>query len=109
MNLKAVLELAEKAYCKKAKENPAGKIKASGESVLYSDAAKELRKVASFVYPCLDTKDVCQIVRCEKCKYYKKYRKKGSIKRIVKCLCSIDKIEREPDFYCKNGVEKDDQ
>lgn len=106
MNLKAALEAAAQAYEKRAERNPNGEIEVFGSRVSYGKAASEIRRVVSFVYPELETGNVQKVVRCKNCKYYKRYRKKNSYKPEFKCLCELDKKQREPDFFCADGKEK---
>lgn len=108
MNLKAALEAAAQAYEKRAERNPNGEIEVFGSRVSYGKAASEIRRVVCFVYPELETGNVQKVVRCKNCKYYKRYKKKGQVKPTVKFLCSIDKRERSPGFYCADGIEKEE-
>ena len=80
MNLKIALTLAAKAYDEKANKDPSGTIEVFHKRVSYSVAAKELRRIVSWVYPALDTRDIVKIVRCRNCAHYKKYKKKNTIK-----------------------------
>ena len=107
MNLKEAFSICAKLLREKSKENPGGVIVTDGKKVPYTQAAQELKRVCEWTYPALRTGDIQRIVHCKDCTFYKRYRKKGSLKREVKRLCSIDRIERSPDFFCKNGREED--
>lgn len=105
MNLKAVLEAAAQAYEKRAERNPNGEIEVFGSRVSYGKAASEIRRVVSFVYPELETGNVQKVVQCKNCKHYRKFKNKKT--RQVKYLCELDKLHKDPDFYCAKGEEED--
>lgn len=64
---------------------------------------KELQNLKGWAYPQLELGDITQVVRCRRCKFYKRYKKKGSMKGAPFYACSITKTKRDPDFYCKDG------
>lgn len=66
---------------------------------------KELLHLKGWAYPQLTTEDMVRVVRCKKCKNYKKYKKKDDRKSQPFWACSLTKIKRDPDFYCKDGRE----
>lgn len=66
----------------------------------------ELIRLKGWAYPHLTTDDIVRVVRCERCAYYKKCRKKGDIKAVPFYMCSITKTKRPPEFYCKEGRER---
>lgn len=106
MNLKIALELAATAYEKRAAKNPSGTIEVFGIRVGYGAAAKELRRVVAWVYPELNTSEVQKVTRCKNCKNYKRYRNKKNPRAAVKRLCSLDRVERGPEFFCAAGEER---
>lgn len=106
MNLKAALEAAAQVYEKRAEKNPGGKVVLLGKSTPYGEAASGIRRFIGWVYPDLKTGDIQKVVRCKDCRYYKRYKKKGQVKPVVKLLCSLDKRERTPEFYCAEGRER---
>lgn len=65
----------------------------------------ELTKLKGWAYPELTTDDIVRVVRCSKCKNYKKYKKKGDPKAAPFYACSLNMTKRDPDFYCKDGME----
>lgn len=105
MNLKEAFSICVKLLREKAKENPEGSIPVGGKRIYYAQAAQEMKRVCEWTYPELRTGSIQRVVHCEDCTFYKRYRKKSSPKREVKRMCSIDHIERSPDFFCKNGME----
>lgn len=108
MNLRATLEMSARAYEKRAESNPKGTIEVFGERVSYSLAAAELRKVVAWVYSELDTGDVQQVIRCKNCANYRKYRSRKNPRAPGRWLCKLDKVEREPEFFCAAGQERGD-
>lgn len=66
----------------------------------------ELHKMQSWLYPGLTTDDMKMVVRCKNCRFYKRYKKKGAPKIPAFYACSITKTKRDPEFYCKDGMEK---
>lgn len=64
---------------------------------------QELTRLKGWAYPYLATEDIVKVVRCRKCKYYKKYKKKNDRKSPPFWACSKTMIQRDPDFYCKEG------
>lgn len=109
MNLKEAFFICVQLLKEKAKENPGGGITVAGEKIPYTQAVQEMKRVCEWTYPELSTGDVQRVVHCERCTFYKRYRKKGSLKKTVKRLCSLNHIERSPDFFCKDGKEKTDE
>jgi hypothetical protein len=64
---------------------------------------QELLHLKGWAYPHLTTKDLVQATRCGKCKFYKRYKRKGDPKAAPFYACSITKIKRSEDFYCAEG------
>lgn len=64
---------------------------------------QELLRLKGWAYPHLTTKDLVQAIRCGKCKFYKKYKRKGDPKAAPFYACSLTKIKRPEDFYCAEG------
>lgn len=64
---------------------------------------RELTLLKGWAYPYLATEDIVKVVRCKKCKYYKKYKKKNDRKSQPFWACSRTMMQRDPDFYCKEG------
>lgn len=67
---------------------------------------EELSKLCGWAYPQLTTEDIQKVVRCKKCRYYKKYKKKNDRKSAPFYACSLNMIKRPEDFYCAEGREK---
>lgn len=67
---------------------------------------KELTKLKGWIYPALSTEDIALVVRCKKCKYYKKYRRKNDIKTPSFYACSLTHAKKDPNYYCADGEEK---
>lgn len=78
-------------------------VKQAAESQLVME---ELTRLKGWAYPHLTTEDIVRVVRCAKCRHYKKYKKKDDRKSQPFYACEIDKVKREPDFFCKRGMEK---
>lgn len=103
MNLKILLNTAIK-LCKK---QPEKKIVLEDKTTMtLKEISVELSKFLQWVYPKLDTCNIKKIVFCERCKYYKKYRKKGTA--VTRYLCSLDKSAKQSDFYCADGIEREE-
>ena len=69
-------------------------------------AIKELTRLKSWAYPELTTEDFVKAVRCKRCKFYKRYKKKGDRKAAPFYACSLNMIKRPEDFYCGEGKER---
>lgn len=109
MNLKDTLLSCANQFRKTAKKTPGVHIISNGRPLSYMEVADEIERVCQWVYPNLETEDICAVVRCKNCEHYKRFRKKGSLKLVVKYLCELDKKERSPDFYCADGIEKEEE
>ena len=68
--------------------------------------AKELLHLKGWAYPELTTEDFVKVTRCKRCKFYRKYKKKGDRKSVPFYACSLNMIKRPEDFYCGEGKEK---
>lgn len=79
----------------------------SGEKVTLESVYGYLKQISSWVYPELSTDDIAKVIRCKKCKHYKKYRKKGSANRATFQACELDKQVKDPLFFCGYGEGKD--
>lgn len=79
------------------------KIIVKDESVSVTQLINELTKMMGWLYKDLNTDDIEKVVRCYNCKYYRKYKKKRSLKSETFYACSLDKAKRRPDFFCKDG------
>jgi hypothetical protein len=102
-----IYRLAVKLLRKMAKENPGKSFtNSAGEKATIDDVANELDKVSKWLYKDFHTEDIDKVVRCKKCKYYKKYKKKGAFKAQVFQACSKDMKKRDPMFFCKDGEER---
>ena len=67
---------------------------------------KELLHLKGWAYPELTTEDFVKVTRCKRCKFYRKYKKKGDRKSAPFYACSLNMIKRPEDFYCGEGKEK---
>lgn len=102
-----IYRLAVKLLRNMAKENPGKSFtNSAGEKATIDDIANELDKVSKWLYKDFYTEDIDKVVRCKKCKYYKKYKKKDDRKSPPFWACRLTKIKRDPEFYCKEGIEK---
>ena len=85
-------------------------VKKSVKSAAEADLlTAELRKLKGWAYPHLTTEDIVKVVRCKKCQYYKRYKKKGDRKSLPVWACSLDRVKRNPDFYCAAGIQKEER
>lgn len=66
----------------------------------------ELTRLKGWAYPELTTEDFVKVTRCKRCKFYKRYKKKGDRKSAPFYACSLSMIKRPEDFYCGEGKEK---
>lgn len=87
-------------------EDPDGVISIGGEQLSYKETRMELKKLLGWVYKDLDTRDIQKITRCERCAYYKRFRKKGS-KEVV-YVCTRIKERRNKDYFCADAIPKED-
>lgn len=104
MKVADLYKLAVKILDKEAKQNPKKTYtNKDGEKASISDVIAMLERAYQWMYKELATDDVTLVVRCRKCKYYKKYRKKDSIKSMPFYACSLTKQKRDPQFFCADG------
>lgn len=77
----------------------------NGEQITLDEAIHMFERVVDWVYPALDSDDIEKVVRCKNCIHYKKYKKKGDFKSQPFYACSLNKVKRPPNFFCKDGEE----
>lgn len=106
MRMIDVYRLAVKLLKKMAKENP-GKsfINSAGEKATIEEVADALDKVSKWLYKDFHTEDIDKVVRCKRCRFYKKYKKQGEFKPKVFMACSKDMKRHDSMFFCKDGEE----
>lgn len=80
--------------------------KSAKHAVEAAQVIEELTKLKGWAYPELTTEDFVKVTRCKRCKFYKKYKKKGDRKSVPFYACSLNMIKRPEDFYCREGKEK---
>lgn len=85
------------------KEHPRAVFDVDDNTIKVRDIIAALTKLSGWLYKDLTDDSIEKITRCYDCKHYKKYKKKGDIKGSVFYACSIDKVKRRPDFFCKDG------
>lgn len=101
-----VYKLAVKLLKKMAKETPGKSFtNSAGEKVTIEEIADALDKVSKWLYKDFHTEDIDKVVRCKKCKFYKKYKKRGEFKPKAFMACSKDMKRRDSMFFCKDGEE----
>ena len=106
MNLKQLCISCADLLDEMLKKEPLKQIKIDGEKHNLKEAIDALDTLYHWAYPKFDIDNLQKVVFCKDCKHYKRYRKKGQIKPIYKCLCELDKMQKDNYFYCKNGEEK---
>lgn len=109
MKLSDAYKLAVKLLKRQAESNPKKTFTSpDGEKVTIADVADKLETVSKWVYPGLSSDDVTLVVRCKKCKFYKKFKKKGdTLKPKIIYACSKDMKPRDPMFFCGEGDPND--
>lgn len=113
MNAKHILQICIKTLKQIQKENPNKVFKVQGygancdSKVQVSEVIDEAEKLYNWCYHGLDATDLQKVTRCKDCEYYKRFKKKTAYKPQVKYLCTLDKKERGPEFYCANAIEKE--
>lgn len=109
ISLSDTYKLAVKLLKRQAKECNRTFTSPEGEKITISDIAHRLETVQKWIYPKIYNEEIRRVVYCEKCKFYKKFRKKGSKpKSGVFFACAKDMKRRDPMFYCAEGDPKDD-
>lgn len=107
MRVVDLYKLAIKLLKRQQAENPQKKFTSpSGEVVYIGDIVNALEKVVSWIHPELSSDDIAKVVRCNRCKHYKTYRKKGAFKPQTFKACCLDMRPRDPMFFCKDGEER---
>lgn len=93
----------------KERDNPGGSFKSAGKKYSYTELVDGLTRIRQWCYPDLRVDDVCYIVRCRDCDYYKRYETKSDSsnwRKEVTYKCDIDGQTHNPDYYCANGLRK---
>lgn len=111
MKLETLLKICSAMTKRKIKENPAGAFKAGETRVPFTQILSELEALRGWCYPDLDTGDLCQVVRCKNCHYYKPYTQSADSwtrKHNYTMMCTKGKmpVHRPENFYCADGAEK---
>ena len=88
------------------KEHPRAIFDVDGNTVKVKDLVTSLTKLVSWLYKDLTDESLERVTRCYDCRYYKKYKKKGAVKGAAFYACSLDRVKRRPDFFCKDGEPK---
>lgn len=73
----------------------------------YTEYKEDLSKLISWCYPDLYGYQFERVIHCKNCARYKRYKKKGSRLKQTKMLCEIDKQPRDPMFYCRDAIRKE--
>lgn len=107
MNVKATLLFCAKELKNRAKADISSTVRINGETLKCFVAAQKIEEMAEMVYTKLDTSSIRMVTLCKDCAHYKRFRSKKSPKKVT-YLCELDKTTRDPDFYCKNGLERFD-
>lgn len=84
------------------------KLASDGVKFSVGKAIEVLELMANWLYKDMRTGDVRRVTTCRNCQNYKRYKRKNDIKGVPFYACSIDRVRREPDFFCANGMEKID-
>lgn len=105
MKLSDILQLAVKLLSMQAEKNPAKTFTKNGKTMSITQVVESLNELRSWLYPDLVTEDVCKVVRCKRCMYYRKFRTKG-MKSQEFMACKLDMKKRDPMFFCKDGEER---
>ena len=88
------------------KEHPRAVFDVDDNTVKVKDLMASLNKLLGWLYKDLTDENIEKVTRCYDCQYYKKYKKKGTMKGATFYACRLDKAKRRPDFYCKDGEPK---
>lgn len=67
---------------------------------------KELESLIGWISPELECSNIVKVTRCKSCSNYHRYKKKGAFKAVPFYACSLDMKRRDPEFFCKDGIEK---
>ena len=107
MQVKTMYKILLRMVKKELEQNPQKCfVSSSGEKIFLSDIQEEFKRIISWLYPKLDSSDICIVVRCKNCKHYKKYTLGEGMKSQKYYACDKDKIHKDPEFFCKDGIEK---
>lgn len=79
--------------------------KSARNAIEAAQVMDDLTRLKGWAYPNLTTDDIVRVVRCRRCKHYKKYRLKNDRKTKPFYACSLTKIKRPEDYFCKDGAE----
>lgn len=104
MKLKDELRVASKLLLKCGPSKMGVKTR-DGETTTLGELAEELKTVSDWVSTDLEQNTVTKVVRCKNCMYYKKYKYKGPKGQIFRACC-LNKIKRDPMFFCSDGEER---
>lgn len=109
MNVRKALLLCSKLLKAKAKSDPESTVRVDTETMKCAQVAKQIEDMADLVYTKLDTKNIRIVVMCDSCKHCKRYRKGHGQKIKRMYMCQKYGVEVKPDFWCKDGEEKNAQ
>ena len=79
--------------------------KSAKHAVEAAQLMDDITRLKGWAYPYLTTDDIVRVVRCHRCKHYKKYRLKNDRKTKPFYACSLTKIKHPEDYFCKDGAE----
>lgn len=77
-----------------------------GESLTLKQVITELSQVAAWMYPELSSDEITKVVRCKNCQNFRTYKQKGALKPRPFQACRYNLDQRDPEYYCKNGLER---
>lgn len=105
MNVKATLLFCAKELRARAKKDMSSEVTIDREKLKCYVAAQKIEEMAELIYTKLDTSSIRMVTLCKNCKHYRKFKNRKT--RQVKYLCELDKLHKDPDFYCAKGKEED--
>lgn len=107
MKLYDMFKISLKIIKKQLKESPDKCfVNSKGDSIRLDDVAAEMKKVLNWLYQPMDTGDIQKVVHCSGCRFWVTQKEKeGYLTKNYK-VCKLDNLKRDPDFFCKAGIEK---
>lgn len=107
MKLQTLFKACSELAREKGKKSPTYMVEVDGVEISPKTLFKELKNLENWCYK--GDIEVERVTRCKNCVHYKKFKRKSSknpYEHSIFCACELDKIKREPEFFCANGREK---
>ncbi len=105
MLLKDLLSICLFKLRQDEQKDPYGILTLPEGQIVRREAIEALESIIEWVYPDFDTDSVKRIVKCQNCRYCKRYKNKEA-PNIKRYICTLKNPYCQKDYYCSTGEEK---